>query len=332
MGKISSLLMKKMLSEEGENALHTANVIRRYAEGGWTRKKMETALEMINPSIKKLSIFYDMSPLEVEKVAKKSGVKLSALSFVCMLLEPKTYFPMNDETLSFSKEIGIPFKDYPSFLKEWRKLLRSHAEYVDDFLDLYMLLFGKADDEMSDESVVEELIGLFKKKNFLSLTQEDVRDFQEIYSNLLPSDKRKLSDSISDSYVKGVLLKRDRKMLIVDGNNIAMVGRARVDLDNIFLVFELLGRMKKVPWPFAIVFDANFIYQLKGSQKTLFEGKFLKHPSVYFHSPADEKILEMASHTPACVLTNDRYMDYPKVEFTKLRFDGKKIWEDRRRT
>ncbi len=330
MDKISSILMEKMLSEEGENALHQANVIRRYAESGWTKKKMEMALEMINPSMKELSTFFNISPSDAEDIAKRSGVALSKLSFVCMLLEPASYFPMNDETLSLSKEIGIFSKNYSTFLKGWKKVLHSYSEYVDDFLDLYMLLFGKTDKSMSDNSVVKDLIKLFKSKDFLSLREKDVKDFQEIYSALLPSDKSKVAESLADSYVKGVFLRIDRRMLIVDGSNVAMVGKANPDLNNIFQAFELVGKLKKVPWPFAIVFDANFPYKLKGSQRILFEREFQKHPAVYLHSPADEKILEMASCHPSYVLTNDRYMDYPKVDFVNLRFDGKKVWEDRR--
>jgi hypothetical protein len=329
--EISSILMEKMLSEEGENALHSANVIRRYGRNGWTKKKMEMALKMINPNLKELSIFFNISPAAVEEIAKRNGVPISKLSFVCMLLEPASYFPMSNEIASFSKKIGIPLKDYASFLKEWRKVLHHHKEYVDDFLDLYMLLFGRSDEKMSDNSIVEELIRIFRKKDFLSLNEKDVKDFQEIYSSLLPSDKNKVTNEISDSYVKGVLMRRGKKSLIVDGSNIAMVNKVKADLNNVFYAFDLIGRLKRVPWPFVIVFDANFPYKLKPSQKTLFEKSFQRHPRVYLHSPADEKILEIASYTPSYILTNDRYMDYPKVESVNLRFDGKKIWEDRRR-
>ncbi len=330
MDKLSSILMQKMLSEEGENALHVANVIRRYGVDGWNQKKMERALKMINPNLKELSLFFDVIPSDVEKISKEKGISLSNLTFVCMVLKPTSFFVMNEETLSLSRKLGIQSNGYDEFLKEWRKLLHSHREYVDDFLDLYLLLFGKNDKKMSDNSIVLELSNIFKNKDFLSLTQRDVEDFQEIYSSLLPSDREKVVREISDPYVKGVLLRRVNRALIVDGSNIAMVNRTKADLDNIFYVFKAIGNVKKVPWPFFIVFDANFPYQLKASQRVLFEKELQRHPHIYLHSPADEKILEMASYMPSYVLTNDRYLDYPKVDFLRLRFDGKKVWEDRR--
>ncbi len=328
---LGKLLLNRMMTEEGENALYTAKVLKDYSHGTWTRKKMELALKMIAPKLGELAQFYNMNPLEIERISMKSGIPIAKLSFVCMLLKPSMYFPMNSETIQLSKKLGVSCTDYERFLKEWRKLLQAYSSYVDDFLEMYLLLFGRSDERISDNSVVEEMVKLFQGKDFLSLREKDVKDFRDIYSELLPSDKAKVTEVLTDPYVKGAILRTDRRILIVDGSNIALVRSVKPTLENIYRAFRAVGNMKKVPWPFYIIFDANFEYTLRGSQLDEFKKKFLNHPRVSFHSPADEKILEMASSFPSAILTNDRYLDYPKINAMMLRFDGRKVWEDRRR-
>jgi len=324
--------MKRIMSEEGENLLHVAGAIRRYSEGKWTKKKLQRALDMIQPGLGEMSKFIGMDPQEIEKISKKTGISISKLSIVAMLLNPKAYFPMNERTVEISKDENIQTDNYLTFIRGWRKFLKDNSQYADDFLDLYLVLFGRKDEFMSDNSMVQELISMVKEVHFLSLREEMVMDFRDIYINFLPSDKKKISDSIRNSYVKGVLLRPMNAKLVVDGSNVAMVNSLYPDLDNIFLAFELIGKMKRVPWPFRIVFDANFVYKLRGSQITAFKKFFQKDPRISFHSPADEKILEIASAEHTCILTNDRYLDYPKVKAIMLRFDGKRVWEDRRTT
>ncbi len=330
--KLCTLLLDKMMSEEGENNLYTANVIKKYAEGGWTKKKMEIALKMIAPNLKELSVFHGINPNHIEIIAARSGVDVSKLSFVAMVLEPSEYLAMCDETLKLSEKLGFSVSTYSDFMNKWRRILRTCSSYVDDFLEFYILLFGKSDEKMSNNSIAKEMIELFGKKDYLTLEDNDVKDFREIYDELLPSDKKRVIDSIEDEYVKGVLLRKNERVLIVDGSNIAFTHNAKPSLEMIDKAFTAVGRMRKVPWPFYVVFDANFEYKLNGSQLDEFKRRFLKHPRISFHSPADERILEMASSFSASILTNDRYLDYPKVRAVKLRFDGKKVWEDNRQT
>ncbi len=332
MSKTLSLYLKRLMTEEGENLLHLAGIIRRYSEGGWTKKKLQVALDMIQPGLGEISktIDMDFNVVNVEELSKKSGIPLSELSVIAMVLNPQMYFPMDKGTVEISKGEGIQTDNYLKFIKGWRKFLKDHSEYADDFLDLYLVLFGKRDELMSDSSVVFELISMVKDVDFLSLNEKTVKDFRDIYDRLLPLDKEKVSNSINDPYVKGVLLKPMNTKLVVDGSNVAMVKSLYPDLENIFLAFKLIGKMKKVPWPFRIVFDANFIYKLRGSQVATFKNRFLKDPRISFHSPADERILEIATLGPSCILTNDRYLEYPKVRAIMLRFDGKRVWEDRK--
>ncbi len=330
MGKTLSLYMKQIMSEKGENLLHTAGIIRRYSEGGWTKKKFQRALDMIQPGLGEMSEFVGMDLQNIENISKRSGIPLSKLSIAAMVLSPKAYFPMNKWTIEISKDENIQTNNYLSFIQGWRKFLKNNSQYADDFLDLYLVLFGERNESMSDNSIVQELISMTKKVDFLSLNEKMVRDFRDIYTNLLPSDRKKISNSIHNSYVKGVLLRPMGVKLVVDGSNIAMVKSFYPDLGNIFSAFESIGRMKRVPWPFRIVFDANFIYKLRGSQIIMFKRLFQKNSKISFHSPADEKILEIASTEHSCILTNDRYLDYPKVKAIMLRFDGQRVWEDPR--
>ncbi len=321
--------MDKMLSEKGEDALHIANVIRRYSEGGWSKKKIKRALSMISPGLEEMAIFFNMDPSKTEKTSQSTGVPISKISFVSMLLDPKSYFPMDKNTIDISKKEGISTKSYTAFLQGWRKFIKRNSQYADDFLDLYVVLFGGKKWTASDNLVSRELITQFENTSLFSLTDKEVRDFREIHSQLLPSDRQKVANSIRDPYVKGVLLRPRNEQLVVDGSNVAMVNSPYPDLNNIFVAFELIGKMKKVPWPFRMIFDANFTYKLRGSQKILFKTTFQSDPRVSLHSPADEKILEIAKMIPSCILTNDRYLDYPKVNALMLRFDGKRVWEDR---
>ncbi len=321
--------MDRMLSEEGENALHVANVIRRYSENGWSKKKIQRALSMISPDLEETANFFDINPSETEKISQNSGVPISKISFVSMLLDPNLYFPMNKNTVALSKKEGIATSSYTSFLRGWRKFIKKNSQYADDFLDLYLVLFDRSEESVSDNSIVSDLITQFKNADIFSLVDKTVKDFREIYFKLLPSDKRKVANSITDPYVKGALLRPRNERLVVDGSNVAMVNLPYPDLDNIFIAFELIGKMKKVPWPFRMIFDANFVYKLRGSQKKLFESVFQKDSRVSLHSPADEKILEVAKMTSSCILTNDRYLDYPKINAVMIRFNGKRVWEDR---
>ncbi len=329
LSKTIKVFMDRMLSEEGENALHIANIIRRYSESGWSKKKMQRALSMLSPNLKEMANFFDMDPSETEKISRNTGIPICKITFVSMLLKPKLYFPMDENTVDISKKEGISTNSYASFLQGWRNFIKRNSQYADDFLDLYMVLFGNGKESVSDNSISKELVGQFKKIDIFSLTDKKVDYFRDIYRRLLPSDRRRVADSIVNPYVKGVLLRPRSEQLVVDGSNVAMVNLPYPDLDNIFIAFELIGKMKRVPWPFRMIFDANFIYKLRGSQKRIFEENFQKDFRVSFHSPADEKILEAARIASSCILTNDRYLDYPKVNAAMLRFDGKRVWEDR---
>ncbi len=330
MGKTIDLYMDGMMSETGEDALHLSGAIKRYSSEGWTKKKLERALEMISPGLGELAAIGSFEPDEIEKISKRTGVSIERLSVMAMVLHPRECLPMDDLTLSLSKSERIPIENYRIFMNGWKTLLRKNESYFDDFLDLYLVLSRKKMVRTSDNEIVSELIRMVEKKDFISLDDRTVKDFREIYSNLLPSDRKKIADSISDGYVKGVLLRGLETEIVVDGSNISMVDSPHPDLENIFKAFRLLGKLKRVPWPFRIIFDANFAYNLRGSQRVVFSRRFQSDPRVRLHSPADELIIERASTGHVWILSNDRYLDYPKVSARMVRFDGKKIWEDRR--
>lgn len=330
MGKTIDLYMEGIMSETGEDALHLSGSIKRYSKEGWTKKKLRTALEMVSKDLGELAEIGEFDPEEIEKVSGKTGIPIDKLSVMAMVLSPRKYLPMDSFTLSLAKQEKIQTGSYKIFMNGWRTFLRKNESYFDDFLDLYIVLSRKKVVRSSDNEIVEDLADMVRKKDFLSLDDETIADFRDIYSNLLPSDRRKIADSIKDDYVRGVLLRGLETELVVDGSNIAMVNSPHPDLDNIFRAFGLLGKLKKVPWPFRIVFDANFAYNLRGGQKAIFDRKFQTDPRVRLHSPADELIIERAKAGYVWILSNDRYLDYPKVGAKMVRFDGKKIWEDRR--
>ncbi len=307
--RLIDLYKEKIFLEDGEDALHLANVIRRYGKDGWTKKKISEALKMIDPKL------------------VLSEANDSSNGIVTMIMDPKNYLPMDEITIKLAEIEGISTKDYSTFMRGWKKFLKDNSAYFDDFLDLYFV-FALKQNYNSDNGVIEELIKMIQNLDFLSLDTATFNTFQEIYNPLLPSDKKLVADSIRDPYVRGALTRNARALLIVDGSNVSMVESPYPDLNNIFLSFRLIGRMRETPWPFKIIFDENFEYNLRGSQKRIFEEKFQKHPDVKFHSPADELIIEIAKSTNSWILSNDRYHDYPKFSATFLRFDGKRVWKD----
>lgn len=325
---VVELYKEKVFLEDGENALHLAEIIRRYGKDGWTKRKIAIALEMIDPNLKELSEITNFDPSKTEEISKKTGIPISKLSVMSMIIEPQKYLPMDETMVKLSVNQSIDVSNYSAFLSGWRKVLLQNTGYFDDFIDLYLVLSEKRAYE-KDSSIVDETIKMVEKIDFLSLDMKTFGTFKEIYNSLLPSDKKKIADSIKDPYVKGALTRHAGSLLIVDGSNVAMVGLTYADLKNIFLAFRLIGNLKEVPWPFKIIFDQNFEYNLRGTQKKLFEEKFQKHPDVKFHSPADEMILEIARSTNAWILSNDRYHDYPRVDCVMLRFDGKSIFKDK---
>lgn len=308
---------EKIFLGDGEDALHVAEVIRRYGKNGWTKNKLFIALGMIDTKLKKLSeIKFD-----------SSSAKRNVNGILAMLVDPKNYLPMDDITLKLSEIAGISTKDYATFLSGWRKFLKENENYFDDFLDLYLVFaFEKTH---SDDDILDELVKMTQNLDFLSLDLATFKTFKEIYDSLLPSDKKKVAESIKDPYVRGALTRNAKALLVVDGSNIAMVESPYPDINNISLAFYLMGKMRETPWPFKIIFDENFEYNLKGTQRQLFAERFQRHPDVKFHSPADEMIIEIANTTNAWILSNDRYHDYPHVNAVFLRFDGKKVWKDR---
>ncbi|GEM_PF-1575743 len=325
---IADLYKEKIFLEDGENALHLAEVIRRYGKDGWTKRKIAIALRMIDPNLEELSEITDFDPSKTEEVSKKTGIPISRLSVMSMIIEPKKYLPMDDVMIKLSVNQSIDVSNYSTFLSEWRKILSQNQGYFDDFMDLYLVLSEKREYE-KDSSLVDETIKMVEKKDFLSLDMKTFKTFREIYDSLLPSDKKQIAESITDPYVRGALTRHTDALLIVDGSNIAMVESHYPDLENISLAFKLIGNLKEVPWPFKIVFDQNLEYNLRGTQKNLFVEKFQKHPDVKFHSPADEMILETARSTNAWILSNDRYHDYPRIDCVMLRFDGKSISKEK---
>ncbi|BBJ28498.1 hypothetical protein [Athalassotoga saccharophila] len=302
---------EKIFLENGEDALHLAGVIRRYGKDGWTKNKISEALGMIDPKFR--SGANDISERRNEIMA--------------MLMDPKNHLPMDEITIKLAEIEGISTKDYATFMAGWKKFLKENSAYFDDFLDLY-LVFAMKKNQSSDNGIIDDLIKMTQNVDFLSLDLATFNTFEEIYNSLLPSDKKFVADSIKDPYVRGALTRNAKALLIVDGSNIAMVGSLYPDLNNIFLSFRLIGKMHEIPWPFKIIFDENFEYNLKGTQRRIFEERFQKHPDVKFHSPADELIIEIAKSTNSWILSNDRYHDYPRFNATFLRFDGKRVWKD----
>ncbi len=325
---VVELYKEKIFLEDGENALHLAEVIRRYGRDGWTKNKMAIALGMINPALKTLSEIKDFDPSKIEDVVKKTGLPISKLSVMAMIMNPRLYLPMDETTIALSKIQSIKVSSYSEFLEGWRKFLAQNSSYFDDFLDLYLVFAEKLEYE-KDSSIVDEMIKMVEKIDFLSLNMKTFKAFREVYGDLLPSDKNKIAESIKDPYVRGALTRHINALLIVDGSNIAMVGSPYPDLKNIFLAFRSIGNLKEVPWPFKIIFDQNFEYNLRGTQKNLFAEKFQKHPDVKFYSPADELILEIAKSTNAWILSNDRYHDYPRVKSVMLRFNGTQVIKEK---
>jgi len=309
---IIDIYKEKIFLEDGEDALHLAGVIRRYGKEGWTKNKISEALGMIDPKLRSLSEVNDIS-------GRTNGI-------IAMIKDPKNYLPMDEITIKLAEIEGISTKDYATFMAGWKKFLKDNSAYFDDFLDLYLVFAFKGN--YNNNGIIEDLVKMTQNVDFLSLDMATFNTFREIYNSLLPSDKKFVADSIRDPYVRGALTKNAKALLIVDGSNIAMVGSPYPDLNNIFLSFRLIGKMHETPWPFKIIFDENFEYNLRGTQRRIFEEKFQKHPDVKFHSPADELIIEIAKSTNSWILSNDRYHDYPKINAIFLRFDGKKVWKD----
>ncbi|MFN4201417.1 MAG: ribonuclease, partial [Fervidobacterium gondwanense] len=89
--------------------------------------------------------------------------------------------------------------------------------------------------------------------------------------------------------------------VVIDGNNILMAENLKGP-DRIATLLEHVAKLDKTYFPFYIVFDENAKYKFKTA--------YFSYKRTYYHSPADEFILNLAKEINGVVCSRDRFKDY----------------------
>ncbi|SHH20048.1 hypothetical protein [Thermosipho atlanticus] len=191
---------------------------------------------------------------------------------------------------------------FPNFQKKYSKHFiesernRLKKSNLDDFLQLYALdTYKNAKNDFLIEIITE--INSLKIYEFEKITW-----LRELIFELNPISRQKIKDSINiNEYIEKALFSKPVCEVILDGNNI-IYWTIPPSLNNIEKVIWQLSQIKKLYFPFYIVFDKNVRY--------MYKSHIFNFPNVYFHSPADELIINLAISKKAKIISRDKFRDW----------------------
>ncbi|MBO8140350.1 MAG: hypothetical protein H0Z22_07780 [Thermosipho sp. (in: Bacteria)] len=203
------------------------------------------------------------------------------------------------EILFWANPKKFPFPSYQkSYTKEFIKseLKRLKNYNLDDFLQLYALdTYKKFKNNFLTDIIME--INSLKIYDF-----EKIRWINELIRELDPISKQKIKEEINvDRYIKKALFSKPVSEVILDGSNI-IHWTIPPSVNNIEKVIYKLATLKKLYFPFYIVFDKNAKYQ--------FSSSIFEYPNVYFFSPADKFIIDLAISKKAKIISKDKFRDW----------------------
>jgi len=200
------------------------------------------------------------------------------------------------EILFWSKPSAYPFPSskiisYKDFLREKRTKLNETK--LNDFLELYAL------ETSSEDDFIDEI-----KREIVTVTPLELEEhiwMRDFINYLDQIEKNSLRPKIHPYVWKVLTCQGFEKPLVIDGSNVLMVSELKGS-DKIDTLLSLVAKLEKTYFPFYIVFDANAKYK--------FNTKYFSYNKVYYHSPADELVLGLATELNAVVCSRDRYREY----------------------
>ncbi len=178
-------------------------------------------------------------------------------------------------------------------------------------------------DDSLDIKMINDIIEEVKKLDIYRLKEFEIRWIKDFYSTLEQNQKESLIETLRANsihpYLRRLLTQKTLTGVVIDASNIMHSGLIEPDPLRLKELMNVLGINQIVYFPLLFVFDANadFIVQKK---RDYWEKNFLNNPNVFFHSPADEYVLNIAFEKKYHVISNDKYRDYNADDVTLFQF------------
>ncbi len=200
------------------------------------------------------------------------------------------------EKFPFPKKELKSYSEFKTFLKEQKDLLKKTN--LSNFLELYAL------QSIEKENFFEDI-----KSNLLKINKMNLEEnlwLADFWKNLSPVQKKEIGKSL-DKYVLYVLEKSSKGKkgipIVIDGNNVFLSNELKYTKeDKIDVVLNYIATLKEFYFPYYIVFDNNAPY--------IFDTEYFDHKNAYFHSPADELLIEIAKERNGVIFSKDKFRNY----------------------
>jgi hypothetical protein len=157
------------------------------------------------------------------------------------------------------------------------------------------------------------MLSEIKKLDIYRLREIEIRWIQEFYKTLDDNQKMVLVEAmkrnITHPYIRRIITQGATKGVVIDGSNIIHSGLIQPNPTRLKELINVLGINEIIYFPIIFVFDANADFIIK-KERYYWEKNFMRNHTVFFYSPADEKILEIAYEKKYHVISNDKYRDY----------------------
>ncbi len=210
-----------------------------------------------------------------------------------------------------------------SDLKDYYKEPIEFTAAVETLSDGKGRLAGNTLVDSQDTKMIDEILIEIKKLDMYRLREIEIRWMQEFFKTLDDNQKMTLIDTLRRNtihpYLRRIITLGYDKGVVIDGSNIIHSGLIQPDPNRLKELMNVLGINETIYFPIIFVFDANADFIIK-KQRHFWEKHFLKNHNVYFHSPADEKILEIAYTKKYHIISNDKYRDYNPDNATIFQF------------
>lgn len=247
----------------------------------------KTGLNRVNPFIFSflLSNLFNVNESIESKIIEFERNKISKyVLFEILFWAKPSSFPFPDENI----------KNYKDFLNKKRKKLKESN--LENYLQLYALESSEKDTFIKDIA-----------KKVLEAKPENLEDYiwmRDFISYLDPVEKNNVKSKVHP-YVWKVLSSNKTIPVVIDGNNILMSSKL-IGSEKIDVLLMHIAKLDRTYFPFYIVFDENAKYK--------FRTKYFNYKRTYYHSPADELIINLAKELKGVVCSMDKFKEYDSVE------------------
>ncbi len=197
-----------------------------------------------------------------------------------------------------------------------RRILETLAtENEEAEIDFALLTF-------EDDNLTNEVLELLQ---FDLWDSHKIPEYRELISSFNRAEQSELFSRTAylHTYVRRALFDIPAHPVIIDGSNVIYEATGFVNINRLDRVFDFLASLKQFFFPYRIVFDANIRYIVSSQQRKTLES-WLSSPWVEEHSPADERIIELAKRMKAVILSNDSFSEYDTSGLKFLKFGGRK--------